>query len=789
MKAHLTTPKFLSLLVLIFFQAIAFYTSAQPGQGTISGSIQNIDNQPLEGINVGLQGTTFGNSTDEQGRFEIRNVTEGTYTLVASGVGYSASKQNVTVVRGKTTRLELQLNESTQQLSEIVVSGSANTYIANSPSPSLRLQTPILETPQNIQVITGQVLADQQVFDMLEGVSRNVSGVTKLEHWDNYARLNMRGSRIAPFRNGMNVQSSWGPLAEDMSMVERIEFVKGPAGFMMANGEPSGFYNVVTKKPTGLTRGAATLTVGSFDTYRATTDLDGKLSKDGKLLYRLNLMGQLRGSHRDFEYTNRYTIAPVIKYQLNERTSLTAEYTYQYAQMSAIGSAYVFSANGYGDLPRNATIAEPNLDPSVMNDHSSFLILEHKISDNWKVTGQLAYFNYNQVGSSLWIDSVRTNGDLYRSVSSWDAFNEGKFGQIFVNGEVKTGPVSHRILGGLDLGNKRYIADWNQSFSLNGFERFNIYNPVYSVPMDSLPQFDRSRSLRQRAGANILSQSYSGLYLQDELRFWGDRIRLTLAGRLTSAKDSQYGSGTDETVFTPRIGISGSINKQTTVYALYDQAFVPQAGADFSGEAFDPITGNNIEAGLKKDWLGGRWNSTLSLYRIIKNNVLTTDPEHINFSTQLGQTQTQGVEVDVRGEIFRGLNLTLNYAYTDSKVTEDTNPENIGNAVPGATKHVTNSWLSYRLGNGVFKGIGVSLGYQWQLERSSWFIFDGSESSLPDYFRMDGAVSWQNDKFNIALNVNNILNEYLFSGSPYVNYYYWQTEAPRNFRLTLGYKF
>ncbi|MDO1446849.1 TonB-dependent receptor [Rhodocytophaga aerolata] len=789
MKAHLNKPKILRLFALILFQTITYYTIAQSGQGTISGSIQNTENQPLEGINVGLQGTTFGNSTDEQGRFEIRNVAEGTYTLVASGVGYSASKQNVTVVRGKTTRLELQLNESTQQLSEIVVSGAANTYIANSPSPSLRLQTPILETPQNIQVITGQVLADQQIFDMLEGVSRNVSGVTKLEHWDNYARLNMRGSRIAPFRNGMNVQSSWGPLAEDMSMVERIEFVKGPAGFMMANGEPSGFYNVVTKKPTGLTRGAATLTVGSFDTYRATTDLDGKLSKDGKLLYRLNLMGQLRGSHRDFEYTNRYTIAPVIKYQLNERTSLTAEYTYQYAQMSAIGSAYVFSANGYGDLPRNATIAEPNLDPSVMNDHSSFLILEHKLSDTWKVTGQLAYFNYNQIGSSLWIDSVRTNGDLYRSVSSWDAFNEGKFGQIFVNGEVKTGPINHRILGGLDLGNKRYIADWNQSFSLNGYERFNIYNPVYSVPMDSLPQFDRSRSLRQRAGANILSQSYSGLYLQDEFRFWGDRIRLTLAGRLTSAKDSQYGSGTDETVFTPRVGISGSINKQTTVYALYDQAFVPQAGADFSGKAFDPITGNNLEAGLKKDWLGGRWNSTLSFYRIIKNNVLTTDPEHINFSTQLGQTQTQGVEVDVRGEIVRGLNLTLNYAYTDSKVTEDTNPENIGNAVPGATKHITNSWLSYRLGHGTFKGIGVSLGYQWQLERSSWFIFDGSESSLPDYFRMDGAISWQNDKFNIALNVNNILNEYLFSGSPYGSYYYWQTEAPRNFRLTLGYKF
>lgn len=778
------------LLILLSYKLVA-----QSSQGTISGCIQSNNNQALPGINIGLEGTTLGNATNDQGKFEIRNVPVGTYTLIATGIGYSASKQNVTVTGGKTTRLELQLNESTQQLSEIVVSGASSSYVANAASPSLRFQTPLIETPQNIQVITNKVIADQQIFDMLEGVSRNVSGVTKLEHWDNYARLNMRGSRIAPFRNGMNVQSSWGPLAEDMSMVERIEFVKGPAGFMMVNGEPSGFYNVVTKKPTGITRGAASLTVGSFDTYRATTDLDGKLSEDGKLLYRLNLMGQLKGSHRDFEFNNRYTVAPVIKYQLSEQTSLTAEYTYQYAQMSAIGSAYVFSANGYGDLPSNSTIAEPNLDPSVMKDHSAFLILEHKLNDNWKLTGQLAYFNYDQVGSSLWIDSVKTNGDLYRNVSSWDAFNEGKFGQIFVNGDVKTGPVSHRILGGLDLGNKRYIADWNQSFPLNGYETFNIYKPVYSVPMESLPQIDRTRSLRQRAGANILSQSYSGLYLQDELGFWGNRVRLTLAGRLTSAKDSQYGSGTDETVFTPRVGISGSINKQTSVYALYDQAFVPQSGADFSGKAFDPITGNNIEAGVKKDWLGGRWNSTLSAYQIIKNNVLTADPQNINFSTQLGQTKTQGVEVDVRGEIVRGLNLTFNYAYTDSEVTKDTDPENVGVAVPGATRHITNGWLAYRLKNSVLKGVGVSLGYQWQLERSSWFIFDGSEQSLPDYFRMDGAISWQNDKFNIALNVNNILNEYLFSGSPYdfdrdgKFEYYWQTEAPRNFRLTLGYKF
>ncbi|WP_431241224.1 hypothetical protein ACQ9BO_14030 [Flavobacterium sp. P21] len=99
----------------------------------------------------------------------------------------------------------------------------------------------------------------------------------------------MRGSQIQAFRNGFNVVSSfWGPLTEDMSFVDHIEFVKGPAGFMLSSGDPSGLYNVVTKKPTGVTKGEVSVLGGSYDFYRVSLDLDGKLDKKGKLLYRFN---------------------------------------------------------------------------------------------------------------------------------------------------------------------------------------------------------------------------------------------------------------------------------------------------------------------------------------------------------------------------------------------------------------------------------------------------------------------------------------------------------------------
>jgi iron complex outermembrane receptor protein len=783
--------KTISTLLLLLLSATLVWADEYENIG-IKGKVTTSDGNPAPAVTVQLKDRSRGTLTNDKGEFTFNKLAPGAYTVQVSLIGYEPTEQTVIVTADKHASVTIRLAASDKQLQEVEVKAARKRYQVSNVSSSLRLTTPLLETPQNIQVITSKLLADQQAFDMLESVTRNVSGVTRTEHWDNYARINMRGSQVAAFRNGMNIQMPWGPLTEDMSMVERIEFVKGPAGFMMANGEPSGFYNVVTKKPTGVTKGEAAITIGSFDTYRATLDLDGKLNRSGKLLYRLNLMGQLKGSHRPFDYNNRYTIAPALTYQFNDRTSLTAEYTYQYSKMAMIGAAYLFSPNGYGDQPRNSTTVEKNLAPTYIKDHSAFLIFNHKFNEQWKLTAQAAYFNFGQTGSSIWPTSLDSAGNMARGATIWDAKGENKQAQVFVNGDVSTGAVGHRILGGVDMGQRIYLADFTQSFALNGTKgAFNVFNPVYgTVPDDSLPKFDRSKKLADRAGYKP-EQKYIGFYVQDELHFWEDRIRLTLAGRYTllNMKDAS-GEEVKEKKFTPRVGLSVSIDKQTAVYALYDQAFVPQVGFLYpDSSAAKPLTGSNIEAGLKRDWLGGRWNTTLAAYRIVKDNVLSADPEHINYSIQIGQTQTQGVEFDVRGELVKGLNLTLNYAFTESKITKNTDPEKIGDPVPGSAKHLTNGWLSYRIPAGALEGLGISLGYQWQIDRSTWQWPTVNQKELPDYFRLDGALSWQHKQYNVALNVNNLLNKYLYSGSPYATYYYWQAEPGTNFRLSLGYRF
>jgi iron complex outermembrane receptor protein len=766
------------------------------GTGIIKGKISTSDGKSAPDITVLIKGTTRGTTTDQQGMFELRKIREGNYTLLLSHPGLETIEKVVVVHENKISNADIQMKISGKELAAVVVTSNRK-FSTGRLSPSLRLSSTIIETPQNIQVITKGILTDQQSFDMLEGIQRNVSGAQRLEHWDNSARINMRGSNLTAFRNGMNVQMPWGPLTEDMSMVDRIEFVKGPAGFMLANGEPGGFYNVVTKKPSGITKGELSFSLGSFNLFRSTADFDGKLSKNGKLLYRFNMMGQLKNSHRENEFSNRYSIVPVLRYLVDDRTSVILEFTHQFSQMSVIGSNYAFSKARYGDLPREFTIAEANIDPAHISENSVQATLEHRFNDDWKFTAQAGFIKYNMVGECIWPRSISETNDslMQRGISIWDALALNRSEQMFLNGNLYSGAITHNLLFGIDVAAKDYYADWNQGAPL-GDSNFNIYKPVYgAVYAEEIPNWNRSQSVRER-GVHY-NNSFSSLYAQDEMGFFNNKLRLTLGARYTTNKNVDAYNGTAEnSKYTPRVGVSYSIDRSTSAYMVYDESFVANYGTDWQGKSFDPLTGVNIEAGIKKDWLNGKWISTVSTYQIKRNNVLSTDTDHPNPNTgqftyqrQTGQQETRGVEVDVKGELARNLEAVVNYAFTEARVTKDSDPKIVGNMVAGATKHTQNTWLAYKVRYGKLSGFRFSIGYQYQSKRSSWHVSDNSENALPDYFRLDGGISFQTGKFDVIFNVNNLTNKYLYSGAPYSNMFYWQTEPGINSRLSVSYKF
>lgn len=806
----ITIKKF--LFCLLFLTSL---TMMAQETGKVTGKIVLSGNTPADNITVRLKGTKYNAVTNEAGHYEIKNVKPANYTISIKSVGINAVEDNIVVTAGQTTTKNFSLSESKEDLDEVVI--TKNKYKQDKPSLSLRLQTPVLEIPQNIQIVSGQTLKDQQITSMSDGVIRNVSGAVRLEHWgDLYTNITMRGSQIQAFRNGFNVVSSfWGPLTEDMSFVDHIEFVKGPAGFMLSSGDPSGLYNVVTKKPTGITKGEVSALVGSYDFYRVSLDLDGKLDKKGKLLYRFNGAAQRKGSHRPFEHNNRYVIAPVVSYQIDDKTKITAEYNFQYANMTEVGSYYVFGADagGYATTPVDFTMTQPGLPDTNIQDHSGYLMFEHKFDDNWKLTAQTSYFKYLQQGYSSWPGAVGPGpvdrdfdgvpegtlapGEIIRNVAIWDAESNMYLGQIFVNGKFSTGPVTHKILGGIDLANKDYMADWGQSHDLDTVDNpFNVNNPNYDPPSNGLPSFDHTTPLSVRAAAagGIMTSEYAAGYIQDELGFFENRLRLTLAARYTWISQTSWGDTQEDSHISPRAGISFSVTDDFAVYGLYDQAFIPQSGIIYSGEKVKPLTGSNLEFGIKKDWFDGSWSSTLSAYRITKQNELTADNSfgpNSPYKLVLGEKRAEGFEFDVRGKLFDGLNLIANYAFTESIVTSSVvSTIVVGSVVPGYSKHTANAWLNYTVQSGKIKGFGASIGGTYLAGRETDTWSPGAER-LPNYFKLDGGLSYETGKVKITANVFNILDKYLYSGSYYewLSAYYWQTEAPRNFRVGVTYKF
>src|SRR5699024_9095538 len=356
---------------------------------------------------------------------------------------------------------------------------------------------------------------------------------------------------------------------------------------------------------------------------------------------------------------------------------------------------------------------------------------------------------------------------MIRTLSIADAVSDYKFGQVFLNGKIQTGPVQHKILFGLDMGSKKNTYDWNQTHALDTkADPFNIYHPEYGNPSNGYADFDRETRLDVRAQGNKLNQSYSGIYLQDQLGFCNNKVRLTLAGRYTHVNQSSYGTDFSASKITPRVGLSVSIDKNTSIYALIDQSFIPQTGLLRGNKLPDPETGTDYEIGLKKSWFEGRLQSSLSVYRIYKNGLLVSDPDTTNnanhrYSLQIGQSKSEGIELDVRGRITDGLNAVVNYAYTNSEITKDVDKNKVGDPLPGFAKHILNGWLTYKIQNGAAKGLGFSTGATYKADRSTWSWNSKNQMSLPDYFRLDAGVFYDYKKFRVNLSIRNVLDDYL----------------------------
>jgi iron complex outermembrane receptor protein len=630
---------------------------------------------------------------------------------------------------------------------------------------------------------------------------RTVSGIQKYYGGLNDYQLIIRGAvtQFNVFRNGM--AGFWWNQQEDAEMLEKIEFIKGPSGFMMSMSEPGGIVNNVTKQPVKEKIASINAGFGSYNLFRFATDLGGAFSKKSKFSYRFN--AGIHTQKRAFQFSKayRYFICGAVTYNLNQKTSLTAEYNYMFGKTSG-NNDYLPSLNGkLFALPRNFAVADANTDQYAVSDNYYRLQLRHNFNDNWHANVLVAYAQGYAHNHLLLTDPdiPVLNDTLYRFFNFSNWYNSTKAAQIYIDGKFYTGKkFEHKVLAGLDYCNA-YVSRLPRNYS--GQNNWGLYipNPDYYIDPDILRiKEDPPRDFRD---------GWVALYLQDHIKI-ANKLVITIAGRFTHSyikwiginSIPDYLKSTKFNVFTPRAGLTWLFSENFSIYSLYDQCFVPpsflpqtRGAGNVENKPFKPVTGYNIETGLKSYFFDKKLGLNFSVYHIVKNNNLTADPANPGYSIQTGQIISNGIDFDMTGNIIPAFTVNANYAYNNAKITKDNDPGLVGLKNFGVPDHSLNLWIKYKFIKGKLKGFSFSSGYQYMGKRSA-LEFDNPGTGnifLPVYNLLDAAVSYQNPRFNISLNLYNITNTTyaalgFFNSSVTPNDWRYTPGEPINFRLSVG---
>lgn len=793
--------KFGLLLFLNFAVTLSFSQTA-----TVRGIVKDELDHVLPGVNVVINGTSLGTMSTSTGEFEIENIPAGTHTLIMSMIGLEKHEQSIVLTAGSVKKLPtIILKESHQSMEEIVIVASREAeYVASHSSESLRLPVQLLEIPQNISVATKQSMKDFGIIGTAE-MSRMTSGIIKRYGGSNDFAFTIRGTDATNnvFRNGIG--GYWWNQQADAFMLDRVEFVKGPAGFMIGNSEPGGLLNEVTKQADGTKTREVMLGYGSWNLMRGGIDLGGYVTNKSKFSFRIVAGGQRTNANYNFYRSYRTYVTPSVRYTYKPGSYVQAELIRMDGHAKADNNNNISFTGDDLLFPIKFNAADPNALNGIETDDTYLRLSNtHKFANGWTLRTQVADVHGIYMGDGMYVSASSKNYDtLYREYWQIRWRNELQAAQTFIDGKFKTGNhIEHSILTGIDYGRTIVRSAWGE-YNPDGWGtqlELIVADPVYDLDHDELS------SGVEMYPEDDWGTQWLALYAQDHIKFF-NKVIVTAAGRLSRTKSWASWDSTTvyNTKFTPRVGLTYLINDNMSLYALFDETFLPQTGRKQDRSLPEPLTGSNIEIGYKSQLAHKRLNLNASLFRTVKNNVLVQNPQ-TSFYEERGQITSQGFEFDVTGNLTDNIVVNANYTFTDAKVTEDPDQQIVGFRNYGVAKHTGNAMVRYKFNTG--KLIGLSLGTGMQLTGAKSAVWAGwtdptdKDKSSPAYAIFDANIGYDLKHFSAYLNVYNLLNNrYMDSAwwnsgtvdedNPDNNtngYYSFAAGQPLNFRITIGYK-
>lgn len=692
--------------------------------------------------------------------------------------------------------------DDTQQLPTITVtaeseqselsSEQSKAYIIQNSSTASKLNIPLKETPQTVNVLTRQQL-DDFALDNTRDVLRNTPGIIVSNQETERTSYLARGFEISNVLvDGVGIPLegyNYNNDNPDSFLFDRIEVVKGANALNNGIGDPGATINMIRKRPTQELQAALNASYGSWNTQRYEADVSSPLTQDGKVRGRVFGYQQTGDSYLDRYELEKNGIGAVVEADITDTTLLTAGYTETNHKPNGVnwGSNPLINTEGEQlSYSRNYNYS-PSWAHWNSNIKSYFAELEQKLAGDW--TAKLTY------------DEKRTKRDSKLLFLSGKPGANGTSGITLYPGmyidDNKEQQASLSFSGTYPLWGQRHEASLGYVWAINSLDELG-YAGSFAHPLTTdlasftpeEPTWDMSKT----SGEMHIRQKNQSLYAATRLHL-NDDLKLLLGANYVQAESSgsSYGTDTiyDEDKVLPYTGLTYKFSPEYTGYLSYTSIFRPQTTKAMDGSINKPIEGESYEVGVKSSWLNDKLTATMAVFRTEQSNYPLRDSDGIPTlrKTQVSDLRSQGYEFGLAGQLSDHLNLSFGYTQFNLK--------DLINGGDARTFNPTQSFnllTTYQVPQ--IPKLKLGLGVQWQ-DRTYLEVPEATANGVitqkagiieqDAYALVNLMASYElNEHMTLQANGNNLTNEkYLFNFPNQQGFY----GVPANYSVAVKFKY
>lgn len=582
------------------------------------------------------------------------------------------------------------------------------------------------ETPKSVTLVTRERLEAQNLIS-LEDAMKQTTGVTVAGYGSGESWYFSRGIRVQTvLKDGgaAGLTGSFGGyLTPDMSAYEQLEVLRGVDGMFTGAGEPGGVINLVRKRAKAKKAVQVNLTAGRWDFYRGEVDVTGPLSSDGRLRGRAVAAMQDSGYFYQRAKSDRKTLFGTLEYDLTPSTLLITGASYERRKEDG------YSPQGTGrytdgralDLPRHWAY-NPDWSHWYFTTKEAFLRVDQQYGETGLLKVNLTRTDQESVSRTVTpygeVNPV-TGAGMFAGGWATDNFNTQTLLDVSANGHFPLFGREHRYTVGADYA--KIDGDGSSLSRLDGYA-WGINNGRPINPWDFDPaDYPEPAAIMTRYSPDN-RQAQSGFYATVGLTL-AEPLKLTLGGRygkfrqrtanqvVTLDVQGNYVFGApvvtaySDSAFIPSAALTWDFAKDWTAYASYAETFKVQANrlqAPLPGTPLDPVTGASMEIGIKGEVMGFL-NVSAAAFRLERSGQASRDPSYPNTPGEMGaiccffpqsDMTTQGVDLEVSGEVLPGWQVFGGYTYSTSEFASDADWVYYIHMTP---KHMLKLWSTWQL--------------------------------------------------------------------------------------------